>query len=84
MPVLPGLCPARSDSLEKNPMALRIAKHAARRVHDMSWKEAEDYLFAKLDQLRFLDPEKGPEKGMSQFLDDKSYRPGLAAYRRDA
>jgi len=70
--------------LEKNPMALRIAKHAARRVHDMSWEDAEDYLFAKLDQLRFLDPEKGREKGMSQFLDDKSYRPGLSAYRRDA
>ncbi len=69
--------------LEKNPMALRIAKHAARRVNDMSWEDAEDYLFAKLDQLRFLDPEKGREKGMSQFLDDKSYRPGLAAYRRD-
>jgi feruloyl-CoA hydratase/lyase len=34
--------------------------------------------------LRFLDPEKGCEKGMTQFLDDKSYRPGLAAYRRDA
>ena len=69
--------------LEKNPMALRIAKHAARRIHDMSWEDAEDYLFAKLDQLRFLDPEKGREKGMSQFLDDKSYRPGLTAYRRE-
>jgi trans-feruloyl-CoA hydratase/vanillin synthase len=69
--------------LEKNPMALRIAKHVARRVGDMSWEDAEDYLFAKLDQLRFLDPEKGREKGMSQFLDEKSYRPGLAAYRRE-
>jgi trans-feruloyl-CoA hydratase/vanillin synthase len=70
--------------LEKNPMALRIAKHAARRVRDMPWEDAEDYLFSKLDQLRFLDPEKGREKGMAQFLDDKTYRPGLAAYRRDA
>jgi feruloyl-CoA hydratase/lyase len=69
--------------LEKNPMALRIAKHAARRVRDMPWEDAEDYLFAKLDQLRFLDPEKGRERGMSQFLDEKSYRPGLSAYRRD-
>jgi trans-feruloyl-CoA hydratase/vanillin synthase len=69
--------------LEKNPMALRIAKHAARRVRDMSWEDAEDYLFAKLDQLRFNDPEKGREKGMTQFLDEKSYRPGLAAYRRE-
>ena len=49
----------------------------------MTWEGAEDYLFAKLDQLRFLDPEKGREKGMSQFLDDKSYRLGLSAYRRN-
>jgi trans-feruloyl-CoA hydratase/vanillin synthase len=69
--------------LEKNPMALRMAKHAARRVRDMSWEDAEDYLFAKIDQLRFNDPEKGREKGMQQFLDDKSFRPGLAAYRRE-
>jgi feruloyl-CoA hydratase/lyase len=70
--------------LEKNPMALRIAKQAARRVRDMPWEDAEDYLFAKLDQLRFHDAEKGREKGMTQFLDEKSYRPGLSAYRRDS
>jgi feruloyl-CoA hydratase/lyase len=70
--------------LEKNPMALRIAKHATRRVRDMPWEDAEDYLFAKLDQLRFHDAEKGREKGMTQFLDEKSYRPGLSAYRRDS
>ncbi len=70
--------------LEKNPLALRTAKHAARRVRDMSWEDAEDYLFAKLDQLRFHDAEKGREKGMAQFLDEKSYRPGLSAYRRDS
>ncbi|MDE2230290.1 MAG: p-hydroxycinnamoyl CoA hydratase/lyase [Alphaproteobacteria bacterium] len=69
--------------LEKNPAALRAAKLAYRKVRDMSWDDAEDYLFAKMDQLRLLDPEKGRDKGMSQFLDDKSYRPGLGGYRRD-
>ena len=69
--------------LEKNPAALRAAKHAFRRVRDMSWDDAEDYLFAKVDQMRLLDPEKGRQKGMSQFLDEKTYRPGLGAYRRD-
>ncbi|HUK61150.1 MAG TPA: p-hydroxycinnamoyl CoA hydratase/lyase [Stellaceae bacterium] len=69
--------------LAKNPAALRACKQACRRVGDMSWDDAEDYLFAKLDQLRFLDPEKGREKGMSQFLDDKTYRPGLGPYRRE-
>jgi feruloyl-CoA hydratase/lyase len=69
--------------LAKNPAALRACKHACKRVPDLSWDDAEDYLFAKLDQLRFLDPEKGREKGMAQFLDDKTYRPGLGPYRRD-
>ena len=69
--------------LAKNPAALRACKQACRRVQDMSWDDAEDYLFAKLDQLRFLDPEKGRDKGLSQFLDDKTYRPGLGPYRRD-
>jgi len=66
-----------------HPNALRAAKHACRRVVDLSWDDAEDYLFAKLDQMRFLDPEKGREKAMKQFLDEKSYRPGLGTYERD-
>ena len=69
--------------LEKNPTVLRTAKHAYRRVLDMSWEDAEDYLFAKMDQSRFLDPEKGRDTGMKQFLDDKAYRPGLESYRRN-
>jgi feruloyl-CoA hydratase/lyase len=69
--------------LEKNPTVLRTAKHAYRRVLEMNWDNAEDYLFAKIDQSRFLDPEKGRDQGMSQFLDDKSYKPGLQGYKRD-
>jgi trans-feruloyl-CoA hydratase/vanillin synthase len=68
--------------MEKNPTVLAAAKHAYRRVLDMSWDDAEDYLFAKIDQSRFLDPERGRDRGMSQFLDDKSYKPGLGAYKR--
>jgi feruloyl-CoA hydratase/lyase len=68
--------------LAKNPSALRAAKHACKRVIDLSWDDAEDYLFSKLDQMRFLDGERGREQGMKQFLDDKSYRPGLGAYDR--
>jgi trans-feruloyl-CoA hydratase/vanillin synthase len=69
--------------LGKNPTSLRSAKHALRRVVDMPWEDANDYLFAKLDQMRLLDPEKGREKGMSQFVDAKTYRPGLGHYQRD-
>jgi len=71
------------DLLSKNQAALRAIKHATRKVREMSWDDAEDYLFAKLDQMRFHDAEKGREKGMKQFLDDKTYRPGLGTYRRE-
>ncbi len=48
----------------------------------MSWEASEDYLMAKLDQLRLTDPEKGRSQGMKQFLDEKTYRPGLGNYER--
>jgi feruloyl-CoA hydratase/lyase len=68
--------------LGKNPVTLRAAKIAYRHVRDMAWDEAEDYLMAKSDQSRFHDPEHGREQGMKQFLDDKTFKPGLGAYRR--
>ena len=70
--------------MEKNPYALRAGKHAVRRVADLSFDDANDFLYAKLDQSRFLDAEGGRDKGMAQFLDDKTYRPGLGAYKRDS
>ena len=68
--------------LGKNRSALRSAKHAYRRVVDMAWDGSDDYLGAKLDQHRLTDPEGGRNEGMRQFLDDKSYRPGLGGYDR--
>ena len=62
---------------------LRAAKTAYRCVRDMSYEDAGDYLMAKNDQARLFDPEQGREQGMKQFLDDKSYRPGLQGYRRE-
>lgn len=70
--------------LEKNPTALRTAKVAYKMAMNMTWEEAADYLGAKIDQMQFVDPEGGRAKGMKQFLDDKTYRPGLGAYRRNA
>lgn len=68
--------------LSKNRAAIRAIKHAYRKMSEMSWDASEDYLMAKLDQLRLTDPEKGRQQGMNQFLDEKSYRPGLGAYQR--
>src|SRR3990170_2150691 len=69
--------------LKKNPTALRTAKVAFKLSSEMTWEQAADYLTAKSDQMILLDPERGREQGMKQFLDDKSYRPGLGSYRRD-
>ena len=69
--------------MEKNPTVLRAAKHAYRRVRYMAWDDAEDYLMSKMDQVRFFDAEHGRDQGLKQFLDEKSYKPGLSAYRRD-
>jgi feruloyl-CoA hydratase/lyase len=70
--------------LEKNPTVLRQAKLAYKQIREgMSWETAADYLAAKMDQTTVQDPERGREAGMKQFLDEKSFRPGLGAYRRD-
>ncbi len=69
--------------MTKNLSAMRATKHTYHRVREMTWENAEDYTYAKLDQHRLQDPEKGRDKGMSQFLDEKSFRPGLGHYRRD-
>jgi trans-feruloyl-CoA hydratase/vanillin synthase len=69
--------------LEKNPTVLRQAKLAYKYIREgMSWDAAADYLAAKMDQTTLQDPEHGRERGMKQFLDEKSFRPGLEAYRR--
>jgi trans-feruloyl-CoA hydratase/vanillin synthase len=66
----------------KNPVVLRAAKHGFKRCRELTWEQSEDYLYAKLDQAQLRDPEHGREKGLRQFLDEKSIKPGLESYRR--
>ena len=66
----------------KNPVVLRAAKHGFKRCRELTWEQSEDYLYAKLDQAQLRDPEHGREKGLKQFLDEKSIKPGLESYRR--
>lgn len=70
--------------MDKNPTALRYTKEAIRAVRHMTAGQAQDYLRAKLDALKFTDKQGGSEAGMKQFLDDKSYRPGFEPYRRES
>jgi len=65
-----------------NPAVVAAAKTGFRQVRLMSWEAAEDYLYAKLDAATGHDPEQGKQEGLAQFLDEKSFRPGLGAYRR--
>jgi trans-feruloyl-CoA hydratase/vanillin synthase len=68
--------------MKKNPAALRYTKECIRAVRGMDVQQAADYLNAKSDALRFRDPEKGRAEATKQFLDDKSFKPGLGNYQR--
>jgi trans-feruloyl-CoA hydratase/vanillin synthase len=68
--------------LQKNPTVLRHAKIAFKMVRDLDWDTSETFLGAMAASAGASDPDRGRQKGMSQFLDEKSYRPGLGPYRR--
>jgi trans-feruloyl-CoA hydratase/vanillin synthase len=70
------------ELLDKNPVVLRAAKLGYKHCGEMSWDQAEDYLYAKLEQSQFLDAEHGREQGLGQFLDEKRIKPGLQSYQR--
>ena len=72
------------ELLAKNPVVLRAAKLGYKHARTMSWDQAEDYLYAKLEQSQFLDTEHGREQGLEQFLDEKRIKPGLQTYERPA
>jgi trans-feruloyl-CoA hydratase/vanillin synthase len=66
----------------KSPAAVRYTKDAVRSVRGMDQAQAMDYLEAKSNALKFADPEKGREKAMRQFLDEKVFKPGLGEFKR--
>jgi trans-feruloyl-CoA hydratase/vanillin synthase len=66
--------------LRKNPVALKATKDAIRRVAAMpSYDEAEDYLVRAQEAANSYDDE-GRKEGIRQFIDDKSFKPGLGTY----
>ena len=48
----------------------------------MASDQALDYLGAKYAELKFRDKENGYAKGIKQFIDEKTYRPGFDSYNR--
>ncbi len=67
--------------LGKNPFALKATKDAVRRVKEMTYDNAEDYLIRAQEAANSFDND-GRKEGIRQFIDEKSYKPGLGSYRR--
>src|SRR5215469_1608719 len=65
--------------LKKNPVTIKAAKDAVRRVKEMTYENAEDYLIRAQEAANSFDNE-GRKEGIRQFIDEKSYKPGLATY----
>jgi feruloyl-CoA hydratase/lyase len=70
--------------LKINPVLLHGAKECFHGVANMDWHLAEDYNNAKVEQAILHDAERGMQKGLDQFLEEKSFRPGLGGYDRNA
>ena len=67
--------------LRKNPVALKATKSALRRVREMTYDNAEDYLVRAQEAANSFDND-GRKQGIRQFIDDKTYKPGLGTYDR--
>jgi feruloyl-CoA hydratase/lyase len=65
--------------LGKNPDALRATKWAIRRVREMTYDNAQDYLIRVQEAANSFDGE-GRKEATRQFIDDKTFKPGLGAY----
>ena len=65
--------------LGKNPDALRATKWAVRRVREMTYDNAQDYLIRAQEAANYFDSE-GRKEATRQFIDDKTFKPGLGAY----
>jgi trans-feruloyl-CoA hydratase/vanillin synthase len=65
--------------LAKNAVALKATKDAIRRVSEMTYDNAEDYLVRAQEAANSYDSD-GRKEGIRQFIDDKAYKPGLGVY----
>lgn len=70
------------ELMEKSPMVLAYTKQCVRAVQGMDMTESFEYLGAKALALRTVDPRKTRATGMEEFLDKKTYRPGLQAVKK--
>lgn len=66
--------------LKKDRSALRATKWAVRRVTEMPYDNAEDYLIRAQEGLHSFGGVEARHEATRQFLDEKSFKPGLGAF----
>ncbi|HZV57390.1 MAG TPA: p-hydroxycinnamoyl CoA hydratase/lyase [Sphingobium sp.] len=66
--------------VQKNWKTLKYTKDSVRRVKEMTYDNAEDYLIRMQEGLNWADKSDGRHVAMKQFLDDKTFKPGLGHY----
>lgn len=69
--------------LQKNWATLKATKRTIRAIRHMEYDVALDYQVRSQEALMYIDATRGRQEAMRQFLDDKSYKPGLGAYDKD-
>ncbi|MGV3633342.1 MAG: p-hydroxycinnamoyl CoA hydratase/lyase [Pseudorhodoplanes sp.] len=65
---------------KKDPHALRATKWAVRRVVEMTYDNAEDYLVRTQEALHSFGGVEARKEATRQFLDEKSFKPGLGTF----
>ena len=70
-----------ADALKaKDTHAVRATKWAMRRVVDMPYEDAEDYLIRAQEALHSFGGVAARKEATRQFLDEKSFKPGLGTF----
>jgi trans-feruloyl-CoA hydratase/vanillin synthase len=66
--------------LKKDPNALRSTKWAMRRMTEMTFDNAMDYLIRAQEALNGMGGLEARKEATRQFLDEKTFKPGLGAF----
>jgi trans-feruloyl-CoA hydratase/vanillin synthase len=66
--------------LKKDRAALRATKWAVRRMTEMTYENAEDYLIRAQEALHSYGGVEARKEATRQFLDEKSFKPGLGTF----
>jgi trans-feruloyl-CoA hydratase/vanillin synthase len=65
---------------KKDGHALRATKWAVRRMTEMTYDNAEDYLIRAQEALHNFGGVEARKEATRQFLDEKSFKPGLGTF----